>query len=180
MNRSELEHALRAAQAATGETVFIVLGSQSILGKMPDAPKALRRSQELDIYPRDNPDLSLEIEGSLGIGSHFYQTHGFCLDGCSPETAQLPEGWESRVTEICNENTNGAKGLCIHPSDTAYAKLYAGRPKDLEYVRILLKEKIVRPSEIEKFLKSEKNLSVRSKIELNFSIVGKKKRGNRP
>lgn len=141
------------------------------MGKMPDAPRALRKSQELDIYPRDNPDLSLEIEGSLGLGSLFYQTHGFCLDGCSPETAQLPESWKSRLIEVCNENTNGAVGLCIHPMDAAYAKLYAGRKKDLDYVQVLLKEKIVRPSQIKKLLNSEQNLSVKKKIEHNLSIV---------
>lgn len=46
MNRSELEHILRACREITGETDFVV-GSQSILDKHPDAPRALRTSMEL-------------------------------------------------------------------------------------------------------------------------------------
>ncbi len=41
MNRAELEHILRACKGTTGETEFIVIGSQSILGKHPDAPRVL-------------------------------------------------------------------------------------------------------------------------------------------
>ena len=51
MNRQELEHIVRAAAGITGETEFIVIGSQSILGKFPDAPRTLRQSMEADIYP---------------------------------------------------------------------------------------------------------------------------------
>ena len=35
MNRQELEHIVRAAAGITGETEFIVIGSQSILGNFP-------------------------------------------------------------------------------------------------------------------------------------------------
>lgn len=51
MNRQELEHIVRAAAGITGETEFIVIGSQSILGKFPDAPRTLRQSMEADILP---------------------------------------------------------------------------------------------------------------------------------
>ena len=38
MKRSDLEHILRASKSVTGETEFIVIGSQAILGRFPDAP----------------------------------------------------------------------------------------------------------------------------------------------
>lgn len=38
MNRSQLEHLVRAAAAVTNEYDFIVIGSQSVLGAFPDAP----------------------------------------------------------------------------------------------------------------------------------------------
>ena len=41
MSRADLEHILRACKGTTGETEFIVIGSQAILGRYPDAPRAL-------------------------------------------------------------------------------------------------------------------------------------------
>ena len=41
--RQEFEHIVRVAAAITGETEFIIIGSQSILGKFPDAPRSLRQ-----------------------------------------------------------------------------------------------------------------------------------------
>ena len=51
MKRSALEHILRACKGTTGETEFIVVGSQAILGQFPDAPRVLRHSIEADVYP---------------------------------------------------------------------------------------------------------------------------------
>ena len=48
MNRKELEHIVRAAAGITGENEFVIVGSQSILGKHPDAPRSLRHSLEVD------------------------------------------------------------------------------------------------------------------------------------
>ena len=44
MKRSDLERILRASKNATGETEFVVIGSQSILGSFPEAPGVLRQS----------------------------------------------------------------------------------------------------------------------------------------
>jgi hypothetical protein len=44
MKRSDLEHILRASKGITGETEFIIIGSQSILASFPDAPRELRQS----------------------------------------------------------------------------------------------------------------------------------------
>jgi len=74
MNRAEFEHLLRASSGTTGEKDFIIIGSQSVLGKHPDAPRDLRQSMELDIYPLHRPDLSEDIEGSLGRYSRFSET----------------------------------------------------------------------------------------------------------
>jgi len=52
MKRSDLEHILRASKGVTDETEFIVIGSQAILGRFPDAPRVLRQSMEADLYPR--------------------------------------------------------------------------------------------------------------------------------
>jgi hypothetical protein len=151
MNRFEVEHLLRAAKASTGELDFIIIGSQSVLGKHPDAPRELRQSMELDLYARSKPDeLRIEIERNLGELSRFSETFGYFADGVSPDTAFLPEGWESRLTPVCNENTGGATGWCIDPADLAIAKLYANRPKDISFIRAMLKHHLIRPSQIER------------------------------
>lgn len=50
MNRSEIEHILRSAAAILNEEEFVIVGSQSILGRHPDAPTALTVSREADLY----------------------------------------------------------------------------------------------------------------------------------
>ena len=94
MKRVELEHLLRASSGTTGEKDFIIIGSQSVLGKHPDAPREFRQSMELDIYARNNPEMRIEIERNLGELSRFSETYGYFADGVGPETALLPTGWE--------------------------------------------------------------------------------------
>ena len=81
MKRSDREHILRASKSVTGEAEFIVIGSQAILGRFPDAPRVLRQSMEADLYPRYRPELSDLIEGSLGRYSQFDQTFGVSQRG---------------------------------------------------------------------------------------------------
>ena len=50
MRRHELEHLIRAAAAITNEYEIVVIGSQSILGAVPDAPAELLQSMEADMY----------------------------------------------------------------------------------------------------------------------------------
>jgi hypothetical protein len=83
MKRQELEHIVRAAAGITGQKEFIVLGSQSILGKFPDAPHSLRHSMEVDIYPKEHPELAELINGCLGEFSAFHTTFDYYADGVS-------------------------------------------------------------------------------------------------
>ncbi|WP_133166932.1 hypothetical protein [Solimicrobium silvestre] len=53
MKRQQLEHLLRASGTILGETQFIVIGSQSILGKYPEAPDDLLMSMEADFIPKN-------------------------------------------------------------------------------------------------------------------------------
>jgi hypothetical protein len=145
MKRADLEHILRASKSLTGEAEFIVIGSQSILGPFPYAPRLLRQSLEADLYPRYRPDLSEQIEGSLGRYSQFDQTYGYWADGVSPDTATLPQGWEQRLVPLSNENAGGAIGWCLDPHDLAVSKLAARREKDLAFVAGLLRFKMVNP-----------------------------------
>jgi len=47
----EFEYVIRACANATAGNEFLIIGSQSILGSVPDAPRELRVSMELDVCP---------------------------------------------------------------------------------------------------------------------------------
>ena len=133
MTRDQLEHALRAVQTVTGESEFVIIGSQAILGQFPDAPEELLVSQEIDIYAPAKPEASDLIQGACGEGTDFPRTHDFYIDGVSPTTAVVPGGWRNRTIPVCNANTNGATGWCLEVHDIAVAKYFANRPKDRRY-----------------------------------------------
>jgi hypothetical protein len=144
MTRDELEHAIRAACEVAGDDEVWVFGSQAILGQFPDASPALRQSAEADIAPKNLPDHVDRIEAVLGELSAFHQTHGFYVHGLSIEAATLPQGWERRARRVQNENTRGYAGLCIEAHDLAASKLKAFREKDRAFVRVLVKEKLIK------------------------------------
>jgi hypothetical protein len=68
MKRSDLEHLIRAAGRIAGERELVVIGSQAILGQFPDAPPALLRSMECDLYPKGAPGLADKVDGAIGEG----------------------------------------------------------------------------------------------------------------
>ncbi len=134
MTREELEHAIRATCDVVGDAELWVFGSQSILGQHPEAPEAVRMSIEVDVDPKNRPELVDRIDGVLGEGSPFHETHGFYVHGVSIETAVVPRGWQQRTKVVRNENTLGATGYCLEAHDLAVSKLAAWRDKDREFV----------------------------------------------
>lgn len=148
MRRHELEHILRAAGSIAGVRSFYVVGSQAILASTATPSVILDQSVEADIWPADDPEKADLIDGTIGEMSPFHDTFGYYAHGVGPETAVLPAGWKSRVVALCNENTNGVTGLCLHPVDLAIAKLAAGRDKDLAFVSEMLKSKLVAAEDI--------------------------------
>ena len=143
MTRAELEHAIRAACDVAEDTEVYVFGSQAILGQFPDAPGSIRKSIEADIAPKNKPENVDLIDGALGELSQFHETHGFYVHGVPLETASFPDGWQSRVVQLANENTRWNIGWCVEVHDLAASKLAAFREKDRDFVRVLLQELIV-------------------------------------
>lgn len=148
MNRFQLEHVLRAAGAISSTEEMIVVGSQAILGWSGSPPEILLASIEVDLYPKDSPNLAHLIDGSIGELSPFHDTFGYYAHGVSPETAILAVGWDKRLVKFTNDNTGGVTGWCLHPVDIAISKLAAGRPKDLEYVKVLISFVPLDPQEL--------------------------------
>ena len=143
MKRDELEHVLRAAGAITGVSTWVIVGSQAILGAVPNAPLELLVSQEVDLYAPDNEYASDLVDGSIGEKSPFHETFGYYGHGIGPETAVLPSRWRERAVTIESPATSGVTGICPHPTDLAISKIAAWREKDRDFVRALLRHRIV-------------------------------------
>lgn len=148
MNRTQLEHVIRAAGAIAGTDDLIVIGSQAILGACPEAPPELLLSREVDLYPARDPAKAILIDASIGEGSLFDEQFSYYAHGVGPETARLPANWQSRLVRICTANTRGVTAHCLHPVDLAVSKLLAGRDKDLAFVAGLLRHGLVTPTQL--------------------------------
>jgi hypothetical protein len=138
MKKSHLDHILRAAKECTGESKFIVIGSQSLHGKGIDVDRLLA-SQEADLYIPKN-EAKTELLNAIGEGSRFHETFGYYADPVGELTAVLPKGWKARLVNLPPGDTNGAQGLCLDPHDMAVSKYIAGRDKDLELLQALIRE----------------------------------------
>ena len=171
MKRSDLEHVIRASGAIADDDEIIIIGSQSILGQFPDAPVRLLASMETDIYPKNKPELAEVVDGSIGEGSFFHAEFGYYAQGVGPKTAVLPQGWQSRLISINNENTNGVTGLCLEVHDLAISKCVAGRPKDMEFIQELLRhEMVVRKIMLQRLNKTDLSKSEKSRIKSRINV----------
>lgn len=175
MNAEQLRHILRAAAAVTGERVFVVIGSQAILGSYPDAPRSLRKSVESDTYPKNHPDKAIEVDGAIGELSPFHHEFGYYAHGVGPETATLPDGWEQRLVEFQVNDLHGTIGLCLEKHDLTFSKLAAGREKDIEFIRELLKHRLINRGKILRLIDSEIDQNLKQLLVRNWTIVMSRK-----
>lgn len=140
MDRSQFDHVIRAAADVVGEDDLVVIGSQSILGPEPEAPEALLRSIEADVYPKESPERAIEIDRALGDGSHFHETFGYYAHGVGPETAVAPAGWEDRrvVVDVVGRvgSGQGVRAHCPEPHDLVLSKCAADRERDWDFARV--------------------------------------------
>ncbi len=127
----------------------MLVGSQAILGAVPNAPAEITVSEELDLYAPGDEAASDLIDGSIGERSPFHETFGYYARGVGAETATLPTRWRARAIPVRSDATAGVTGICPHPSDLAISKLAAWREKDREFVAAVLRHRIVTAEEIE-------------------------------
>ena len=149
MKRTEFEEALRLVGNIARDRDFYVLGSQAIHGLLEKPPPACLSSAEVDVYPKNHYQAVPLIDGKLGKGSAFAARHPYYVDCVSPDLATLLDGWTERLVPFNTKNTGGVTGWCLEIHDLCLAKLAAGRPKDLRYIRALLRHNLVRPEIIE-------------------------------
>lgn len=76
MNRTQLEHIIRAASQISGDPEIVVVGSQAIHAQPVELPPIAFLSDEADVYPRNHPERAEEIDAAIGELSPFHDTHG--------------------------------------------------------------------------------------------------------
>src|SRR5579859_2103766 len=101
MERSDLDHLLRAAGAATGQKTFVLVGSAAIFAWQRLVTPQMMMSREADLFAfnvsdEDAERIADELDGDLGQQSQFDETHGYYVDGVEPKTVILPEDWRDR------------------------------------------------------------------------------------
>jgi hypothetical protein len=151
VKKRELEHVIRAAKEITGETEFVVVGSQALHGAFPNLVDKLITSQECDIYVPNAPDKT-EMLNSIGLLTPFAETYGYYADPVDSETAKLPKSWPRRRIAISTRNTNGATYYCPSPEDLVFSKLAAGREKDFRFIQALLSRNLIRLASVRRFI----------------------------
>lgn len=149
MKRHELEHVLRASASITTDSSFVVIGSQAVPLPYPDAPAELLLSNEVDPYPSMHPERADLIDGAIGQMSMFHDTFGYHADGVGPETATMPEVW-MRFAVLYYIGDITVVSTDLH--DIAVSKCVAGRDKDADWVRGLLRHRMIEANRLEERL----------------------------
>lgn len=143
MQRSELEHIIRACSALTGHTQFVITGSQALLGQFPDGPDELISSLTAELFCPDDPESTDLINRTLGESSLFDKTFQYCARGVNAEQIILPEGWRERLIPIESPDTAGATGLCLEVHDLAISRLVAGKDDDFSFLHALFRYHLI-------------------------------------
>lgn len=147
MTLTQLIHVLRAASTISGEKSFVVVGSQAVLLLNENLDRRLTMSDEIDLYPAMAPDKADDIDVAIGALSSFHDQFGYHADGVGPETAVMPPDWMDRAQfHYFGELTAIAPE--IH--DLCISKGVAGRDKDADFVRLLLRDGLAKFSVIER------------------------------
>jgi hypothetical protein len=142
MKKQQVDHVLRAAGRITGEKEFVIIGSQSLHGTLPDVADEIVASAEVDLIAKGDATRT-EWLNAIGQDSPFHEEFGYYADPVEETTATLPKGWKNRLVTLPPGDTDGVKGLCLDPHDLAIAKYIARREKDLLFTRDLARRRIV-------------------------------------
>lgn len=145
MKKAQFEHAIRATGAILDDGEVLVIGSQAIHASIDFTLDEAERSIEVDVSSLNDPDGSKAdlIDGSIGELSIFQDTFGYYVQGVTPQTAILPDGWRDRLIPYLTPGTNGVTALCLEPHDLWISKAVVGRPKDKEFCQALVARNLV-------------------------------------
>ncbi|MFC4149394.1 DUF6036 family nucleotidyltransferase [Micromonospora mangrovi] len=150
MRREQLEHVLRSACQIAGDPDVLVIGSQSVLGAIPEnrLPLEATASMEVDVAFFNDPEdrKADQVDGAIGEFSPFHEMNGYYAQGVSVSTAVLPDGWRTRLILVESESTQPGRGYTLEPHDCVVSKLVAGREKDHAFADALLRARLIDPA----------------------------------
>lgn len=172
VKKSQLDHVLRAAHRITGDTQFIIIGSQSLHGKCPDVPDSIVISIKVDLIAKNARDRA-EWLNVIGVDSPFHRSFGYYADPVDETTAVLPADWKSRLVPLGSGDSGGATGLCLDPHDLAISKYAARREKDILFNREMARLGIIERQKVLDLLATtpvsvERKAAIRNYIEADF------------
>jgi len=75
------------------------------------------------------------------------------------------------LVEFRVDDPPGTLGLCLEKHDLAFSKLAAGRTKDIDYIRELLKHRLINRGKIRRLIDSESNDEIKALLARNWIIV---------
>jgi hypothetical protein len=84
-----------------------------------------------------------ELKHGLRASASFHETFGYFADGVGPETAVMPADWMSRASL---HYIGDITAICPDLHDLTVSKCVAGREKDADFVRELLRHGLVSES----------------------------------
>jgi hypothetical protein len=179
LTRHDLLLALDRCSDLTGDREFVVVGSISILGSKPAAPRNLTVSADIDLFPRfgESGEKNELIDKHFGQGSQFELDNNFYIEVVRSRTL-CSQGWKKRLVPICSDG--GVTGWCLDPVDLAYNKLEAGREQDLQYVGEMLRANILPTMTLRGFLRQHApDQTVREKLEKSLRMATQTMEQNR-
>lgn len=142
MDREQFDHVLRAAAGVLDASELIVIGSQAVHATLRSTvPVAAARSVEVDVVPLDDADGSKAdlVDGVIGEASMFHDAFGIYAQGAGETTAVAPDGWRERLVGYESIAVPGVVAWCLELGDLWISKAIAGREKDHEFCRAVLK-----------------------------------------
>lgn len=152
MNRLQLEHIIEEVGRRTGLEYFYIIGAASVLAELPDPSETeLIQTRDVDIVPgipdpSEEDRIANQIDWVLGEGSDFEIEHQYYAQGLSSASPKFaPSDWMMRAKPV---KVGPYTGLCMEIHDLALSKFGAGRPKDLEFNRALVRAGLLGKAEL--------------------------------
>ena len=176
MNKQQLIHVISAACRQLECQELYLLGSQAAYGSLDKVPAVVITSNEADLIPKQNPERAIEISGGMGEFTRFHDEFDYYAHGIELSEVTLPEDWQENLVDISFYDDLIGKNLtvyCLALYDLCARKLAAGRPKDFEFVKYILKEQHISYEEIKESIdKIPENLKKqRTRAKANLKLV---------
>ena len=155
MNLQEVERLLIEAKALCGHSDFVIVGSLAALGYLASPPDKMIQSLDVDLFIKDDPERTHELNKQLGQGSPFEACWGYYLDPVMPDLPSFPQGWENRM--ILKEFAS-VRAHFVSPDDVAVSKYMRGETRDRRWLIAGLKIGLLNLDIIERLAPSAPSL----------------------